>query len=213
MSLSVNLFSRGIFAPPLTLPNAQDWLFRHAQAADAEEMERLVRKQLAEVVAINAAIGAPTGQNPDMRFTPADSNLAGAGDGHTFLFTTLYSRVPLAAAQRLLIGEVLNGAPGDEAFNTANFPYAPGSGAPVFIDPALFVLRFGLASSQESVALVMDETINKVLTDSNVLLGVNPPTGPSTRPIGLNFLQVAGSAKGTRFMCGAGGVVFPPPAP
>jgi len=209
MSLSVNLFSRGIF--PGNPPNAQDWLFRHAQAADAEEMERLVRKQLAEVVAINAAIGAPGQGLPDMRFTPVDSNLAGAGDGHTFLFTTLYSRVPLAAPQRLLIGGLLDGPPSDEAFNTANWPYL--TGAPVFIDPALFVLRFGLASSQEAVALVMDETINKVLTDSNVLLGVTPPTGPSTRPIGLNFLQVAGSAKGTRFMCGAGGVVFPPPAP
>jgi len=210
MSLSVNLFSRGLYAP-LTPVNAQDWLFRHAQAADAEEMERLVRKQLAEVVAINAAIGAPTGQNPDMRFTPVDSNLAGAGDGHTFIFTTLYSRVPLAAPQRLLIGGLLDGGGSDAAYNTANFPYST-VGVPVFIDPSLFVLRFGLASSQEAVALVMDETINKVLTDSNVLLGVTPPTGPSTRPIGLNFLQVAGSAKGTRFMCGAGGVVFPPPA-
>jgi hypothetical protein len=210
MSLSVNLFSRGLFAP-LTAANAPDWLFRHAQAADAEEMEAVVLKQLAEVVAINAAIGAPTGQSPDMRFTPVDSNLAGAGDGHTFIFTTLYARVPLAASQRLLIGGLLDGPPSDAAFNTANFPYT--TGAPVFIDPALFVLRFGLASSQDALALVMDETINKVLTDSNALLGVTPSTGPSTRPIGLNFLQVAGSAKGTRFMCGAGGVVFPPPAP
>jgi len=153
-----------------------DFIVRSAQAADADEMERVVALHLAEIVAINAAI-----QDAQEKFQAIDANLAAAGDGHTFLFTVTFTRTRLAAVQNLLLNEA-----------TA-LPLNPPA---AFVDPALFVTRFAVGSEQDSIDAVTRELI------SDVLSGITPVQG---RVTGFSpFFAIAGGAKGQRFMVGVG---------
>ena len=65
-------------------------LYKSAQAADAEQMDRAVQKLLSDVAALNAAIAVAIPGDPEVLLTPIDWNLAGAGDGHTFIFTITF---------------------------------------------------------------------------------------------------------------------------
>lgn len=65
------------------------FLYKSVQAADAEQMERVLATSRAEVDALNAEILAATGDTSTI-LLPIDWCLAGAGDGHTFVFTVTY---------------------------------------------------------------------------------------------------------------------------
>jgi hypothetical protein len=178
MPLSIVYLSRTSGVP--------DYLVRQAQAADPEEMDRVVALHLAEVVAMNADI-----QDPQLKFTPVDANLAGAGDGHTFIVTVVFTRVAFAGIQNTLIGE------------SVALPLNPAAN---FIDPSLFVTKFALASEQESVEVATNEAIRKLLDQA-----AGTPGGDAV--VLSNFIMMAGSSKGTRFMAGVAGLVPPPQTP
>lgn len=178
MALTIAVLSR--------TSGVSNYIVRHAQAADPEEMARVVALHLAEIVALNDTI-----EDPQNKFTPVDANLAGAGDGHTFIFTVTFTRVALAGVQNVLLGE------------SASLPLNPPA---VFLDPSLFVAKFALASDQESVEASMNVAITALLDQ---LAG--SPGGDAT--LFTPFLAVAGAAKGTRFMCGVVGLIPPPQNP
>ncbi len=155
---------------------ADDFIVRSAQAADAEEMERVVALHLAEIVAINAGI-----QDAQEKFQAVDANLAAAGDGHTFLFTVTFTRTRLAAVQNLLLNQ------------PTALPLDPPA---VFVDPSLFITRFAVGSEQDTVDAVATKLIGDILST------VTPVQG---RVTGFSpFFAMAGGAKGQRFMVGVG---------
>ena len=160
-----------------------DYIVRSAQAADPEEMERVVAAHLADIVAINAAI-----DDPQAKFTPVDANLAGAGDGHTFIFTVTFTRVALAAVQATLLG------------NPVTLPLNPPA---VFFDPSLFVTKFAVSGEQDPLDVAINAAIQKILDQAALTPGADAA-------VLTNFLMVAGGAKGTRFMAGVTGLVLPP---
>ena len=163
-----------------------DYIIRSAQAADPEEMERVVAAHLADIVAINSAI-----EDPDQKFTPVDANLAAAGDGHTFLFTVTFTRTALAAIQDTLAGASVLASPLDPA--------------PVFLDPALFQTKFAVGGEQDSMDVAISAAVERLLDAA--------AGGAGDATVLSNFLMVAGGAKGQRFMAGISGLVPPPPPP
>lgn len=167
MSLSVIFFERTGGVP--------DYFIKSAQAADAEEMERVVAKNLAEIVAMNAAIVGD--QN---KFTPIDANLAAAGDGHTFIFTVTFARTRLAAVQNLLLGQ------------PTILPLNPPA---TFLDPSLYITKFAVGTEQDSMDAVAAATIEKVLDQVAGTVGAN---ATAFAP----FFAISGGAKGQRFMVG-----------
>jgi hypothetical protein len=178
MSLSIVYLSRTSGVP--------DYIIRSAQAADPEEMERVVALHLADIVAINAAI-----DDPQAKFTPVDASLAGAGDGATFLFTVVFTRVALAGVQNVLLGE------------SAALPLNPQAN---FIDPADFITKFAIASEQDAADIAINEAVRKLLD-----VAAGSPGGDAT--VLTNFNAVSGGAKGTRFMAAVTGLVPPPQPP
>jgi hypothetical protein len=160
-----------------------DYFIRSAQAADAEEMARVVALHLAEIVAMNAAI-----QGDENKFTPVDASLAAAGDGHTFIFTVYFTRASIAAVQNLLVGE------------SSALPLSP---AAVFLDPALFLTKFAVAAEQDAVDAALNKAVSDILDAA-----AGTPGGDAT--VLCNFVAVAGSAKGQRFMVAVTGLVPPP---
>ena len=163
-----------------------DYIVRSAQAADPDEMARVVALHLAEIQAINAGI-----EDDENKFTPVDANLAAAGDGHTFIFTVFFTRTALAAVQTLQFG------------GPVTLPLDP---APVFLDPGLFFTAFGIAASQDELDIAMNAAIQRVLDAS-----AGTPGGDAT--VLCNFQQAAGGAKGQVFMYAVTGLVPPPPPP
>jgi hypothetical protein len=161
-----------------------DYIIRSAQAADPEEMERVVAAHLADIVAINSLI-----DDPQAKFTPVDANLAGAGDGHTFIFTVTLTRVALAGVQNTLLGESSLPVPLDPAGR--------------FIDPADFVTKFAIASEQDAVDVAINEAVRRLLDQA-----AGTPGGDAL--VSTNFIAVAGGAKGQVFMAGVTGVIPPP---
>jgi len=163
-----------------------DYFIRSAQAADPEEMERVVAAHLAEIVAMNDAI-----ELDENKFTPVDASLAASGDGHTFIFTVYLTRASIAAVQNLLLGE------------SSALPLStPG----VFLDPRLFFTKFAIASEQDAI----DVAINKAVSDI-IDAAAGTPGGDAT--VICNFIGVAGGAKGQRFMAAVTGLVPPPETP
>jgi len=160
-----------------------DYIVRSAQAADPEEMERVVAAHLADIVAINAGI-----DDAQAKFTPVDANIAGAGDGNTFIFTVTFTRVSIAAIQDTLLGEPVV------------LPLDP---VPVFFDPALFITKFAVGGEQDSVDEAIAAAIAKLLDAAAGSVG-----GDAT--VLSNFMMVAGASKGTRFMAAVTGLVPPP---
>jgi hypothetical protein len=163
-----------------------DFIVRQAQAADGEEMERIVALHLQEIQAINALI-----DDPQAKFTPVDANLAGAGDGHTFIFTVWFARTGLAAVQNVLLGA------------SVLLPLDPQAN---FIDPADFFTAFAIAASQDELESAQNHAISRILDAS-----AGTPGGDAL--VLCNFQQIAGGAKGQRFMVAVTGVVPPPPQP
>ena len=210
MSLSVLYFTNN-FQPS----SGNDYRIQTAQASDAEEMARVYSKNLAEIVAVNAGI-----QNPQDQFTPVDAMLAGGGDGHTFIYSVTFTRVRLAAAQQLLLGQqVLPVTPaGPVAFPGTGFPLPtsatnnPTLGAvpqptPIptfFVDPQLFVTKFAIASSQEEIQAAHNKVVSDIIAEVRTVL----PTSPG---VYCPFQGIAGAAKGTRFMIAVSGVPMIPP--
>jgi hypothetical protein len=163
-----------------------DYVIRSAQAADPEEMARVVAAHLADIVAVNAAI-----DDPDEKFTPVDANLAAAGDGHTFIFTVMFSRTRLAAVQTLLFG------------GPVVLPLDP---APLFLDPSLFFTAFGIAASQDELDIAMNVAIGRILDTA-----AGSPGGDAA--VLCNFHQASGGAKGQVFMYAVTALVPPPQQP
>jgi len=179
MPLSVIFFERN--------SGVDDFIVRSAQASDAEEMERVVAKHLAEIVALNAAI-----DDPQEKFQPIDANLAAAGDGYTFLFTVTFARTRLAAVQNLLLGQ------------PTTLPLNPPA---TFISPALYITKFAVGSEQDSIDEVTKATLAAVLDEVAGTVGAD---ATAFAP----FLQIAGGAKGQRFMVGVSALAsadIPPP--
>jgi len=215
MSLSTIYFTKNFQAS-----SGNDYLIRSGQAADAEEMQRVYDKELADITAINAAIGG-AGVNDLDKFTPVDATLAGAGDGHTFIYTVTLTRVRLASVQQLLLGQqafpVTAGTPPVPGqFPTAGFPIAksasnnptlgpatqPDPIPPFFVDPNLFVTRFAVASSQDEVQAAHNRLVDRIIADIGAALGTtNYLTGFYSPSV-----CVAGSAKGSRFMVAMTGI-------
>lgn len=165
---------------------APDYFIRSAQAADAEEMERVVALHLAEIVAMNAAIELDAN-----KFTPVDATLAAAGDGHTFIFTVYFTRASIAAVQNLLIGE------------SSALPLSPAAN---FIDPASFLTKFAVATEQDAVDAALNQAASAILDAA-----AGTPGGDAT--VLSNFIGIAGGAKGHRFMVAVTGLVPPPESP
>jgi hypothetical protein len=222
MSLSSVYFTKNFQAS-----SGNDYLIRSGQAADAEEMQRVYDKELADITAINAAIGDP-GVNDLDKFTPVDATLAGAGDGHTFIYTVTLTRVRLASVQQLLLGQqafpVTAGSPPVPGQfpaagfpipkSTANNPTLGGAAAttpavvqpdpipPFFVDPNFFVTRFAVASSQDEVQAAHNRLVDRIIADIGAALGTTSFLTGFYCPSQC----VAGSAKGTRFMIAMSGI-------
>lgn len=167
MALSVIYFER--------TGGVNDFMVRSAQAADAEEMERVVALHLAEIVAINAEI-----QDAQEKFMPVDANLSAAGDGHTFMFQVTFTRTRLAAVENLLLNEA-TGLPLD--------PVA------TFIDPALYINKFAVGSEQDSIDALTQQVLEQALDE---IAGSEGGDATGFAP----FFATAGGAKGQRFMVG-----------
>jgi hypothetical protein len=94
MALSIfDYQSKASWAALPANPPSVPYLIRSVQAADAEEMTRRVQQMLAEVTALNAAIVDANIEHPDpgtLQLAVADIDLAGGGDGHTFVLTVTF---------------------------------------------------------------------------------------------------------------------------
>jgi hypothetical protein len=188
-------------------PATGDYIIRVVQAADAEEMEKKVQEVLDEIVALNATIPDASTNPPTYilnanRFMLQDVNLAGGGDGHTFTCTLTFTRYIMSSLA--LLGLFLAGAsPSVNAGGQDVLAYPPGQG--IFppdnaafddhFDPAVLVVKFCLASEQDALNLAVNQMVARGIAAFPSLNGV----------IVAQWQQVAGAAKGTRFM---GGIVL-----
>jgi hypothetical protein len=177
-------------------PGDNDYLIRQVQAAEATEMETLVAAMNAAVVATNTGLSSPN------QFTPADANLAGAGDGHTFIFTATFIRRSLNFVLPNLLGFAANLLPQSP----------PGSlGYPLPVPPAFvpgpeaFSTKFCLASEQDAVSVAFNDMVSRALTAAGV------PADFAALP--AIWQQIVGSAKGTRFMGGVSVLSTPQQGP
>jgi hypothetical protein len=213
MSISTIYFTKNF------LPNSgDDYLIRTSQAADAEEMARVYAKTLAEIIAINDAIGPP-GQNDQDKYMPVDAMLAGGGDGHTFVYSVTLARTRIAPVQQLLTGQqVIPVTPtGVAAFPGTGFPLpnsatdnptlgAAPQPAPIpnfFLPPQAFVTRFAVASSQDAIQSLHKKMVDDLINEVQAAL-------PGSPGIYCPFQGIAGAAKGTRFMVTVTGVPMLP---
>lgn len=156
---NADLFAQSFPAPAASL------VVKTVEAAEAPVMEALVQEALNEVIAQNVAIAAAFPDEPSVLLTLADADLAGAGDGHTFVTTLFFVPSDLNGIQEIL-----------------------DSGA---LLPNLFKFTFGLASEDESFGSQVTDAINR---------GIGEFDMPAI------FQLTSGSAKGTRFMFGVGGL-------
>jgi len=189
-------------------PTSGDYIIRVVQAADAEEMEKKVQDVLDEITALNATIpdastSPPTYIKNANRFMLQDVNLAGGGDGHTFTCTLTFTRYILSSLA--LLGLFLAGASpvvGSPPNEALAYPAGQGTFPPdnnAFDDhfsPAVLVVRFCLASEEDALNVAMNQMVaSGIAAFPATLNGV----------IVAQWQQIAGAAKGTRFM---GGVVL-----
>jgi hypothetical protein len=228
MSLNVLYYTKNFQAS-----SGNDYLIRVSQAADAEEMQRVYDKNLAEITAINAAIGGP-GVNDLDKFTPVDAMLAGAGDGHTFIYTVTLARTRLAAVQQVLLGQqaipVTQGAPPVPGpMPLAGFPI-PNSAAN---NPTLGATAAGVATTPPVPAITQPAPIGPFFVDPNffvtrfavasaqeevqaaqntlvdrIITDIGAVLGTASFLTGFYcpFQGIAGGAKGSRFMLAMTGV-------
>lgn len=177
------------FGTGLVTTGVPDYLIRQMEASDSDTMEGLAAADAAAVVALNANI-----QNIQQQWTPADRSLAGGGDGHTFIYTVTYTRrvLNLGASYlwQFLNNQLAHAAnagslnyPLPAPNNTPNTPgYVPG--------PEAFFEKFSLASAQGEVSLAYNDMVARAIA----------ATGNSEAF--CFWQQLAGAAKGTRFMGG-----------
>jgi len=163
-----------------------DYLVRQIQAGDAETMEAKAAADSAAVLALNGPLST------NDQWTPADANLAGGGDGHTFVFTVTYVRRSLnTAVPRLaaFVGNLLTVNAGSLAY-----PLPPATNVlatPTFVPgPEFFVSKFCLASAEQEIAGAFNDMVARAIADAG------NDQAPSF------WQQLAGAAKGTRFMGG-----------
>jgi hypothetical protein len=78
-----------LFAVPFPPPAAAR-VIKVIESADPADMEKRVQAALDEVVAQNVLIAAAYPGVADVLLSLADCDLAGAGDGHTFVFTMFF---------------------------------------------------------------------------------------------------------------------------
>jgi hypothetical protein len=126
---NADLFALSFPAPATSL------LVKTVEAAEAPVMEALVQEALDEVTAQNVLIAAAIPDEAGVLLTLADADLAGAGDGHTFVTTLFFVPSDLNGIQEIL-----------------------GSGA---LLPNLFRFKFGLASEDESFATEINSAITR----------------------------------------------------
>jgi hypothetical protein len=181
MALSLIVYASQGFIPPPFGPPFTTYVQKQVQSADADDMAIKVQQALDEIEQLNADIAVayaaltPTPSQPlnDFLMSYADANLAGGGDGHTFVFTLTFTASLLNILAALL-------------------------GSPAL--PELFEFQFCLASEEDALATTFHDMTERFALKS----------GPGT-PIAIAiWQQVAGAAKGTRFMGGVGGVFVPP---
>lgn len=86
MALSIVQY---VLEPP---PLGRGWLLRTVESADPQDMEKRVIQAVAEVAKINEGI-----VDDQDKFDLADVDLAGAGDGHTFVATLSFTRAKFSA--------------------------------------------------------------------------------------------------------------------
>jgi hypothetical protein len=126
---NADLFAESFPAPATSL------VVKTVEAAEAPVMEALVQEALNEVTALNALIAAAFPDEPGVLLTLADADLAGAGDGHTFVTTLIFVPSDLNGIQEIL-----------------------DTGA---LTPDLFQFKFGLASEDESFATEINAAITR----------------------------------------------------
>jgi len=175
-----------------------DYLIRQIEAADAETMEKLVAADSAAVVALNA------NQAPANQWTPADANLAGGGDGHTFVFTATYLRRSLNIGTPFL-AQFVDNLLTTVSVNPGNPPLPPPVTVlayplpvpnnvyltPGFVPgPEFFIQKFCLAAAEQEIKKAFDDMIARAIF----------ATGNAIAP--AFWQQLVGAAKGTRFMGG-----------
>ena len=178
MALSLIVYAGQNLLPPPFVPPFTTYVQKQAQSADAEDMTLKVQQALDEIEQLNADITAAYAAIVPIPSTPldqlllsyADSNLAGGGDGHTFVFTLTFTITALNLIAALL---------------------AP-------LPPEALNFQFCLAGEEDALAIAFRD-----MTERFAIAGGDPQS-----PVGLAlWQQVAGAAKGTRFMGGVGGVV------
>jgi len=187
------LISPANFATVCFPPPAAAILTVAAQGSTPEDLVTSTRKALADVAAQNQAIWNKYGDD-GLILTINDAELAGGGDGHTFVLTLTF----LATAFNEVFGLI-------QLINSLNSFL----GSPVdnnYFRPEALDFEFALASTAEALGPLYPDLIERILA-SDSLSGF----------AGGIFNMSAGAAKGTRFMLGVGAVVrlpapFPPRA-
>jgi hypothetical protein len=96
MALSLIAYlNSGFFSGFIDPPPAAAFVHKIIESADPVDMQVRATRAVAEVVAQNAAIVAAFPNDSDLLLSIADADLAGGGDGHTFILEMTW--VPIAA--------------------------------------------------------------------------------------------------------------------
>jgi len=160
------------------------------QASTPEEMTLKVQQALDEVIARNVLIVADPGLGAEFKLTIGDVELAGGGDGHTFVLTITF--VP----------------PGLNGVQTAVSTLL---GSSVDLSPESFVFGFGLAGDGENLAPQYEQIVRQIIPESGLglfnlaagaakgtrfMIGIGAliPSSPSLRVAKLKALRAGKTA-------------------
>jgi hypothetical protein len=182
MSLSLNIYADEGAAPPVYAGIRTQRIIQ-VQSAEATDMEARVKAALAEIAAYNAT--QPFGPIGELLLSDAD--LAGAGDGHTFVCTLTFTFV---------------------SFNIVSLLLMALTGATAPPQPDEFRFAFSLAGESEPSEVLFEQMINRVCSEFTV--------GTAPGVVLALWQATRGASKGTRLMNMMGcfpGVVDPPTGP
>jgi hypothetical protein len=161
---------------------------RSIQAADPVAMEKRLAQMFAEFNALNQDI-----QDPLLQWVPSDANIAGAGDGHTFIVTITWVRNRNLRLVNVLIPALLGGA-GVTVPNTVPIPLSS------------FFTQFFMASDAQSLDIYMNRARKKAIEFGEEVT-------PNVGSVIVTWQQVAGASTGHRFMGGMTALALEPPTP
>lgn len=155
---------------------------RSIQASDPAAMAAKSKQMFAEFAALNEDI-----QDDFDKWVPADANIAGAGDGHTFVVTVTWVR-----NRCLRLVNVLLGIAGGVALENSTLA----------LPLDAFKNEFVMASSAEDVTTLLNQKRKQLVKQ-----GAVPGLG-----VLVVWQQIAGASTGHRFMGGISALAVAPPA-